>query len=93
MGLRLALGAARTGVVRQFLLEGLRVVGVSTVCGLAMTLALARGLAGMLYGVSPTDPVTLATVIVIVATVATLAAIVPAVRAARVDANEVLRET
>jgi putative ABC transport system permease protein len=92
VGLRLALGALRRGVIAQFLGEGLRVVAIASVCGLAITLAGTRVIAGMLFGVSPTDPATLASVLFVVFTVAALAAVVPAVRAARLDAVTVLRE-
>jgi cell division protein FtsX len=92
VGLRLALGAVRLGVVRQFLLEGLRVVALACVPGVALTLAFTQVLGGMLYGVSPTDPLTLAAVLGVVLAVASCAAAVPALRAARVDAAEVLRE-
>ena len=92
VGLRLALGAVPGGVLRQFVFEGLRVVGVSCLGGLALTVAFTQLLSGMLYGVSPTDPLTLASVVTIVLAVASIAAAVPALRAARLDAAEVLRE-
>jgi ABC-type antimicrobial peptide transport system permease subunit len=60
--------------------------------GLALALALGRALAGMLFGVSPFDPVTLAGVAVLVPMVAALAAFLPALRAARIDPMEALRE-
>jgi putative ABC transport system permease protein len=92
VGLRLALGALRSGVVRQFLGEGLRVVGIACLCGLGITLASSRLISGMLFGVSSTDAITLTSVLVVVLTVATFAAVVPALRAARLDAVTVLRE-
>jgi ABC-type lipoprotein release transport system permease subunit len=51
-----------------------------------------RALSGMLYGVTPTDPLTLAGVTVIVISVAVLASLLPAVRAARLDPMQALRE-
>ena len=93
LGVRLALGAARMGVVRQLLSEGLRVVAAACVGGLVLTIAFAQLLAGMLYGVSATDPFTLASVIAVVFVVATLAAAIPAARAARLHPAEVLRES
>ncbi len=92
IGLRLALGALPGRVVARFLGEGLRVVGPACVAGLAIALACTRLISGLLFGVSPTDPLTLAGVVVVVLAVATLAAAVPAVRAARLDAVTVLRD-
>jgi len=90
--LRLALGAARPGIVRHFLLQALRVVLPACVGGLALSFAFVRLLAGMLYGVSASDPLTLSTVVAIVLAVAALAALVPAIRAARLEPMRVLRE-
>jgi putative ABC transport system permease protein len=92
VGLRLALGAARGGIVRKFLLQALRVVGVACVCGLALSVAFTRVLAGMLYGVSPLDPVVLAGVVAVVLVIASLAALIPATRAALVEPMQVLRD-
>jgi ABC-type antimicrobial peptide transport system permease subunit len=51
-----------------------------------------RALSGMLYGVSPSDPVTLSSVVAIVVIVAAAAALLPALRAARIDPMQALRE-
>ena len=91
VGLRLALGAARSDIIRQFLVQGLRVAGLACVCGLVLSIA-TRALSGMLYGVSPSDPLTLSSVIAIVLVVAALAALVPATRAALVEPMRTLRE-
>ena len=93
VALRLALGAVRSGVLRQFLFEGLRIVGIASVCGLALTMMLTRLIAGMLYGVSPHDPFILVAVVALVIAVSTAAALIPAVRASRVDAMVMLRES
>ena len=92
VGLRLALGALRTDIVRQFVVQGLRVVGLACVVGLALSLALTRALSGMLFGVAPSDPVTLATVILVVVSVSVFACSLPATRAALVEPMRVLRE-
>ena len=92
VGLRLALGALRGDIVRQFLGRGLAVVGFACVCGLALAVALRRMLAGMLYGVSPSDPATLSAVVALVLAVGALAAAIPAARASRLDPVNVLRE-
>jgi predicted permease len=92
VGLRMALGALRGDIVRQFLGQGLRVVGLACAGGVALALALRRVMAGLLFGVSATDASTLAFVVALVAVTAALASLVPAVRAARLDPMRVLRE-
>ncbi len=92
IGLRVALGAERGSIVRHFFGKGLAVTGVSCVVGLALALAFTRLLAGMLYGVSASDPITLAGVVVLVLTAGSIASLAPAIRAARVDPMKVLRE-
>ena len=90
--LRLALGALRRDIVRQFMIQGLRVAGIACACGLVLSVTLARALSGMLYGVSPLDPATLSSVAGIVLVVTTLAALIPAARAAFVQPMRALRE-
>lgn len=92
IGLRLALGAARSGILRQFLSQAVRVVAFACACGLALSFASGRALSGMLYGVSPSDPVTLASVAGLVLAVATLVSLVPAARAALVEPMRTLRD-
>jgi putative ABC transport system permease protein len=92
IGLRLALGAVRSDIVRHFLMQGLRVVVLATACGLALSMASARVLSGLLYGVSPSDPLTLSGVIGIVLVFSALAAFVPALRASQVEPRQVLHE-
>jgi predicted permease len=92
VGLRIALGALSRDIVTQFLVKALRVVGVACAAGLVLALAFTRALSGMLYGVSPFDPVTLSVVIAVVVGAAVLAAILPAARAARTDPMQALRE-
>jgi len=92
VGLRLALGAMRTQVAGQFVGSGMVVAGIGCAAGLGMSLAFTRLLSGMLYGVSPTDPATLAAVVLGVLGVSAGAALVPAVRAARLEPMAVLRD-
>ncbi|HTS48017.1 MAG TPA: ABC transporter permease [Bryobacteraceae bacterium] len=92
VGLRLALGAMRSQVVRHFLTQGLLVSALGCLAGIAMALAFTRVLAGMLYGVSANDPATLAGVAIVVLSVSFLASLLPAVRAARLEPIEVLRD-
>lgn len=92
VGLRLALGALRSEIIRQLVGQSLRVVILACVCGLGLAVAFTRVLSGMLYGVSPSDPFTLAGVLGIVLVVGSLAALVPALRASRIEPMRVLRE-
>lgn len=92
VGLRLALGALRGQIATQFLLQGLVVTAIGCIGGWALAAASGQLLAGMLYGVTPTDVGTIASVIVMVLFVAAAASLVPALRAARLDPMHVLRE-
>jgi hypothetical protein len=92
VGLRLALGARRGQILRQFLTQGAQVALVGCAGGVVVAASCARLLAGMLYGVAPSDVTTFALVIGLVMIVATLASLVPAARAACVDPMKVLRE-
>jgi predicted permease len=92
VALRLALGALRRSVVQQLIATSLRIVCVAAAFGLVLALLFTRSLATMLYGVTPTDPPTLAGVIVLVVLVATLAAVIPATRAAFIQPMRALRE-
>ena len=92
VGLRLALGALRGQIVRQFLWQGLAVCIAGCLAGWALAAASTRLLAGLLYGVSPSDVPTLSAVILLVLVIAAAASLVPAVRAARVEPMQVLRD-
>ncbi|MGC1415216.1 MAG: ABC transporter permease [Candidatus Acidiferrum sp.] len=92
VGLRLALGALRGQIVQQFLWQGLAVCLVGCAAGFALAAASSRVLAGLLYGVSPTDVPTLSGVILLVLFVAAAASFIPAFRASRVDPMQVLRD-
>jgi ABC-type antimicrobial peptide transport system permease subunit len=92
VGLRVALGALSRAILAQFLGKVFRVVGVACVAGLALSYVLARTLSGLLYGVAPSDPITLVSVVMLVVAVAGAAALVPAVRATRVEPMLVLRD-
>jgi ABC-type antimicrobial peptide transport system permease subunit len=92
VGLRLALGALQGQIVKHFLLQGLAVTFLGCVAGWGLASVSGRVLSGMLYGVSPSDAVTLSTVVLLMLLVAASAALVPALRAAHVDPMQVLRE-
>ncbi len=92
VGLRLAVGAMRDQIVRQFLAEGMRVTLAGCVAGLALAAAFTRLLAGMLFGVTAWDAPALIAVVALVLAVAALASLLPAVRAARLEPMRVLRD-
>ncbi len=85
LGIRLVLGARPAAIVRSVLAYGMRSVAIGAGLGLAGALLLNRALAGLLYGVEPTDPVTLAGGTLLLAAVAFVAALVPARRVGRID--------
>jgi putative ABC transport system permease protein len=91
MGVRLALGAEQSDVLRLVIGQGLLHTGIGIAAGLAGALALTRFLSGLLYGVKPTDPLTLIAVSLILTAVATLACYIPARRATKVDPIVALR--
>jgi hypothetical protein len=92
VGLRLALGAVRAQILRQFLRQGMRVSLLGCVAGLALAGAFTKVLAGMLFGVSPWDAITMTGVIALVIVVSIAASLLPAARAARIEPIQVLRE-
>jgi putative ABC transport system permease protein len=91
IGIRMALGARPADVTRALSLDGLRLAGIGIVVGTACTLATSRLVRGLLYGVSPTDPVILAVTAAALLVVAFAASWIPARRAAAVHPAETLR--
>ncbi len=92
VGIRMALGAGPAAVRRLLLGGGLMLAGLGITAGLAVSVLLSRFLAGLLYAMSPTDPVTLLGTATLLSAVAWLASWIPARRAARVDPAIALRE-
>jgi len=91
LGIRMALGATPRGVRWMVLREALLLVLIGVAAGLPLAVAAARLAAGLLYGLSPTDPATLTAAALIMLGVAGLAAYLPARRASRVDPMDALR--
>jgi putative ABC transport system permease protein len=91
VGIRIAVGATDTQIVRLFLRHGVMVVVIGIAAGTAATLAAARSLATLVYGISAAEPMTLATVAVFLAAIALLACYMPARSASRIDPVEALR--
>ena len=92
IGIRLALGGRPHRVVGAVMAEGLAMTATGLALGLAAALALSQVLAGLVFGVPPTDPVTYAVIAVLLLIVAALASYVPARRVLGVDPVSVLRE-
>jgi len=91
IGIRLALGALRTDVVRLVVGEGMRLVGIGMAAGLALSLLATQALKPFLFGVSPLDPVTFVVIGATLASVALFASYLPARRAASADPASSLR--
>lgn len=91
IGIRMALGATRTGVVALQVSNGMRLVLVGGGVGLILAALAARGLEGLLVEVSPHDPLILGGAAVVLSLSALLAAWLPARKASRIDPNEALR--
>jgi putative ABC transport system permease protein len=91
IGVRLALGAARSDIVRMVLRQGLRLAAAGAAVGLVAALLAARLMSGLLYGVRPSDPLTFAAVALLLVGVGALACWLPARRAVRVDPIIALR--
>lgn len=92
MGIRLAMGADGSTIRRMVLGQGLRLAALGGLVGLAAALALSRGLRSLVFGVSPSDPLTYLAAVLGVSAVALLACWIPAVRATRVDPTTALKE-
>jgi ABC-type antimicrobial peptide transport system permease subunit len=91
IGIRMALGATREGVLRSVLGYGLQLTGIGLLAGLAVALALTRLMETLLFEVRPTDPATMVSVAAVITFVAVIACLVPAQRATRVDPIAALR--
>ena len=91
LAIRMALGADRATVLRLVLREGLRLTLVGVVIGLAASLALSRVMAGYVYGIKSTDPLTFAVASLLLMLAALAACYVPARRAMRVEPMRALR--
>jgi putative ABC transport system permease protein len=91
MAIRMALGASRRQVLRLVLREGLRVTALGVAVGLVAAVALSRVMAGYVYGITSTDPLTLIGASLLLALVALFASYLPARRATRVNPMTALR--
>jgi len=91
LGVRMALGADAASTLRLVLGKSMLLVAGGTVCGLIASMAMTRAMSGLLYGVSPLDPVVFLGVSLMLATAGFVASLIPARRATRVDPIVALR--
>ena len=92
IGIRSALGAQRSHVLKMVLKQGMTMALIGTSIGIALAFLLFRGLRSVLYGVQSTDLVTLASVSALLLAVALVASYIPALRATYVDPVVALRD-
>jgi predicted permease len=91
LGIRMAVGASRSRILKMVLGQGLRLAAAGAIAGGLVALASARVLASLLYGISPLDPAAYALACGLLLTVACLANLAPAIVAARTDPLRALR--
>jgi len=92
LGIRLALGASATSIVRQVLGRGARLVMAAVVLGTAGSAAAAALIRRHLFGISPWDGASYATAVTVMVVAASIAILLPALRAARIDPAVTLRQ-
>ena len=91
IGIRMALGASRSGVSWQILRDALLTVGPGVAIGIPLSLAASRGVSSLLFGVTATDATTISVCVATLLGVAVVASYLPAHRAARIDPVSALR--
>jgi putative ABC transport system permease protein len=92
IGIRMALGASHSDVLKMVVVDGIKPILLGVGIGLAIALGLGRVVSSLIFGVRPTDPLTFATVASLLVAVGVLATIVPAYRATRVEPVRTLRD-
>ncbi|HXM00957.1 MAG TPA: FtsX-like permease family protein, partial [Chthoniobacterales bacterium] len=92
IGVRMALGAEATNIIKLVTYQGLRIIGVGLIIGAGGGIILGQVIGSVLYGVSATDPTALLTGTTVLALAALLACLLPAFRATRIDPITALRE-
>jgi ABC-type antimicrobial peptide transport system permease subunit len=91
IGIRMALGASAPRVTRMVMRETMVVVLIGVAIGLGVAVATTRLVAAMLFGLAPTDPMTISVAVLLMLAVAAVAGYLPARRAAKVDPMIALR--
>jgi putative ABC transport system permease protein len=92
IGIRIALGAQGTNVLKLVTQRGFQIVGIGLLGGLAVGLVVAHLIQGLLYGVSPFDPISFGVSLLFLGIAASLACLLPALRAIRINPITALRE-
>jgi len=93
IGVRMALGASRSAVLRLVVREGMMLVAIGVGIGLSISLLIGRVFSRMLFGLSPADPLSLAGASAVLILVSMLACYLPALAASRMDPMKALRES
>jgi ABC-type antimicrobial peptide transport system permease subunit len=91
IGIRVALGASHSNVLRLILYQGLRLTAIGLVLGATMSLLLTRFLRGLLYGVSAMDPLTVLSVTALMLLIGVAACYLPALKAMRINPVTAIR--
>jgi predicted permease len=92
IGIRMALGASHSDVLKMIVTDGMKPILAGVGIGLVASLALSRRVASLIFGVHPTDPLTFTAVVLVLVIVGILANILPAYRATRIEPVRILRE-
>jgi putative ABC transport system permease protein len=92
IGIRIALGAQSSRVIRLIMSQGSRIVGLGLIIGMVTSVLLSRVMDSMLYGVTANDPVSLFSGTAVLVSAAFLASLFPAIRATRIEPIKALRE-
>jgi ABC-type antimicrobial peptide transport system permease subunit len=92
IGVRMALGASRFDVLRIVLRQGMVLVAIGVSVGLAISLLVGRAFSSMLFGLNPSDPLSLLGASAVLLLVAALACYLPALAASRMDPMQALRD-
>jgi ABC-type antimicrobial peptide transport system permease subunit len=92
IGIRIALGALRSDVIRTVMREAILLVGIGLACGIALALALAGLIRSQLYGLNSRDPLTFIGAAIVLVSAAGFAGLIPALRASGVDPTTALRQ-
>ena len=91
MGIRMALGASRSGLLAMVVRQSMTPIVVGLAGGIAVVLLVGQAIRGLLFDIQPTDPLTITGVVALLLAVGAGACVVPAYRAARADPVSALR--